>query len=138
MSIATRFAVVQAPNREGVLWSTTYTGAREDLIAAGLATRAQFPQLAKARSSSNGAHPESGLWYLWLERPSADCWSITYYGGGFIAELTRDEMRCLQRHLLNDLQITPETVGAAVLAWRARRTAGERPATPAADTGEPH
>ena len=136
MSIATRFAVVQAPSREGVLWSTTYTGTREALISAGIVTRSQFPRLAKARSSSNGAHPESGLWYLWLEHPVDDRWSITYYSGGFIAELTQEEMRCLQRHLLNDLQITPETVGAAVLAWRARRAAGERPATPAADTGE--
>ncbi|MBI4695002.1 MAG: hypothetical protein HY749_13355 [Gammaproteobacteria bacterium] len=136
MSIATRFAVVQAPSREGVLWSTTYTARRDELVNAGLVTRAQFPRLAKARSSSNGAHPESGLWYLWLEHPTEDRWSITYYSGGFIAELTQEEMRQLQRHLLNDLQITPETVGAAVLAWRARMQAGERPATPAEDTGE--
>ena len=43
---------------------------------------------------------------------------ITYYTDGFIGELDHDGLRQLQRHLLHDLQITPETIGAIVLAWR--------------------
>lgn len=117
MSIAARFAVSPARFGDGIVWSTTYTGRRAALVAAGLASHAQFPAAAKARSSANGAHPESGRWYLWQERPNEDIWSITYYSDGFVRELDRDELRRLQRHLLHDLQITPETVGAIVLAW---------------------
>ncbi len=99
------------------------------LVAAGLATPAQFPALAKARSSSNGAHPESGRWYLWQEQPLGDVWSITYYTEELCDELDIDELRQLQRHLLNDLQITPETIGAIVRRWRERLIEGnERPA----------
>lgn len=118
MPITTRFGVIPAPAGSGVIWSTTYTGARAQLLKAGLATATQFPQQAKARSSSNGAHPESGRWYLWQEQPTSDIWSITYYTPGFVDELDIDELRRLQRHLLNDLQIRPETIGAIVLQWR--------------------
>lgn len=118
MSIAARFAVVLTPTREQVVWSTTYTGRRAALLAAGLATSAQFPRVAKACSSCNGAHPQSGRWYLWQEHPLDDVWSITYYADGLFADFDHDELRLLQRHLLNELQITPETIGAIVRRWR--------------------
>lgn len=118
MPIAARFAVSPARFGEGIIWSTTYTGRRAELIGAGLASHSQFPVTTKARSSANGAHPESGRWYLWQEQPNADVWTITYYTDGFIGELDHDGLRQLQRHLLHDLQITPETIGAIVLAWR--------------------
>lgn len=121
MPIAARFAVILSPARDGVIWSTTYTAPRAQLLNAGLASHSQFPQHAKARSSSNGAHPESGRWYLWQERPTGDIWSITYYADGLIEDLDVEELRQLQRHLLNDLQITPETIGAIVLRWRSLR-----------------
>lgn len=117
MHIRARFAVTLTPSREGVLWSTTYTGRREALIDAGLLTRAQLPALGKARSSSNGGHPEAGRWYLWLEQPADDIWSVTYYAEALFAALDRIELRQLQRHLLNDLQITPETIGEMVRLW---------------------
>jgi len=118
MPIAARFAVSPARFGEGIVWSTTYTGRRAELVGAGVASHSQFPTTSKARSSANGAHPESGRWYLWQEQPNEDIWSVTYYTDGFIGELDQDELRQLQRHLLHDLQITPETIGAIVLAWR--------------------
>ena len=120
MPIAARFAVSASPAGEGIVWSTTYTGPRGQLIGAGLASPAQFPAAARARSSANGGHPEVGRWYLWQEKPDRDVWSITYYTAGFIGEIDADGLRRLQRHLLHDLQITPETIGAIVLAWRSR------------------
>lgn len=122
MSIAARFAVSPARFGDGIVWSTTYTGRRADLLAAGVASLVQFPITTKARSSANGAHPESGRWYLWQEQPNEDVWSVTYYSDGFIGELDQDSLRQLQRHLLHDLQITPETIGAIVLAWRSCAT----------------
>jgi hypothetical protein len=95
MPIAARFAVTLAPARRAVVWSTTYTGSRESLREAGLVTREQFPESTKARSSSNGGHPQAGRWYVWQEK------------------------RQLQRHLLNEFQITPETIGDMVTLWRA-------------------
>ncbi len=118
--INTRFAIAAAPTEGELVWSTTYTATRECLIDAGLATPTQFPEAAKARSSSNGAHPESGRWYLWQEKPLGDVWSITYYAAGFVAELSLNELRQLQRFLLNDRQITPETIGTLVSQWRDR------------------
>jgi hypothetical protein len=118
MPIAARFAVSGARYGADIVWSTTYTGRRDQLLAAGLASHAQFPRGAKATSSANGAHPESGRWYLWQEQPNADVWSITYYTKGFVGEINADGLRRLQRHLLHDLQITPETIGAIALAWR--------------------
>ena len=120
MNIKARFAVTLGPSREGVVWSTTYTGARAQLISAGIVTPAQFPRLTKARSSSNGGHPQAGRWYLWQERPIDDVWSVTYYTDGIFEDLDLDELRQLQRHLLNDLQITPETIGNIVQQWRRR------------------
>jgi hypothetical protein len=116
--ITTRFSVSQARFGEGLVWTTTYTGTREALINACLVVSSQFPQLTKARSSANGAHQESGRWYLWLENPLDDLWSITYYCGGFVAELDKDGLQRLQRHLLFDLQITPDTIGAILIEWR--------------------
>lgn len=116
--ITTRFSVAPARFGEGLLWSTTYTGTREALIKACIVVSSQFPQLTKARSSANGAHPESGRWYLWQENPLDDVWSITYYSAGFVAELDKDELQRLQRYLLFELQITPETIGAIVIEWR--------------------
>ena len=118
MRITTRFTVSPARYSEGLLWATTYTGSRQALLASGLATAAQFPVGTKARSSANGAHPESGRWYLWQESPLDERWSITYYSDGFVGELDADGLRQLQRHLLHELQITPETIGAIVLEWR--------------------
>ena len=118
MKIQARFAVTLAPARDGVVWSTTYTGKRTQLLQAGIATVSQFPQLSKARSSSNGGHPESGRWYLWQELPQEDVWSITYYADGLFEDLDAHELRRLQRHLLNNLQITPETIGSLVQRWR--------------------
>ena len=116
--ITTRFSVSQARFGEGLVWTTTYTGTREALINACLVVSSQFPQLTKARSSANGAHQESGRWYLWLENPLDDLWSITYYGGGFVAVLDKDGLQRRQRHLLFDLQITPDTIGAILIEWR--------------------
>jgi hypothetical protein len=118
MPIAARFAVSAAPTGEGIVWSTTYSACRRQLVDAGLASPDQFPRGGKARSSANGGHPEAGRWYLWQERPDGDVWSITYYSAGFIGEIDADGLRRLQRHLLHELQITPETIGAIVLAWR--------------------
>ncbi len=120
MTIKARFAVTLGPSREGVVWSTTYTGVRQRLIETGIVTPQQFPRHTKARSSSNGAHPESGRWYLWQEHPVDDVWSVTYYTDGIFDDLDLDELRQLQRHLLNDLQITPETIGTIVQHWRRR------------------
>ena len=122
MRISTRFTVSPARYSEGLLWATTYTGSRPALVQAGLVVDAQFPVGTKARSSSNGAHPESGRWYLWQESPLDDRWSITYYCDGFVGELDKDELLQLQRHLLHELQITPETIGAIVVEWRKRAT----------------
>ncbi|MBI2800904.1 MAG: hypothetical protein HYX63_11600 [Gammaproteobacteria bacterium] len=118
MTIKARFAVTLGPLRDGVVWSTTYTATRAQLIESGLVTRTQFPRLTKARSSSNGGHPEAGRWYLWQEQPLDDVWSVTYYSEGIFEDLDLDELRQLQRHLLNDLQITPETIGTIVQQWR--------------------
>lgn len=120
MTIKARFAVTLGPSREGVVWSTTYTGTRAQLINSGIVTAEQFPRHTKARSSSNGGHPESGRWYLWQEQPVDDVWSVTYYTDGIFEDLDIDELRQLQRHLLNDLQITPETIGTIVQQWRRR------------------
>jgi len=116
--ITTRFAVSMARFSNGLLWSTTYTGTRAALVNACIVVNEQFPILTKARSSANGAHPESGRWYLWLENPLDDEWSITYYGEGFIGELNKEELQSLQRYLLLEMQITPETIGAIVIEWR--------------------
>ncbi len=118
MPIAARFAVSPARFGDGIVWSTTYSGRRAELVAAGVASHSQFPTTSKARSSANGAHPESGRWYLWQEQPNEDIWSITYYTDGFIGELDQDGLRQLQRHLLHDLQITPETIGAIAVHGR--------------------
>ncbi|MGD9602232.1 MAG: hypothetical protein AB7O21_09975 [Gammaproteobacteria bacterium] len=120
MTIKARFAVTLGPSREGVVWSTTYTGTRTQLIGSGIVTQQQFPRHTKARSSSNGGHPEAGRWYLWQEQPLDDIWSVTYYTEGIFEDLDLDELRQLQRHLLNDLQITPETIGTIVQQWRRR------------------
>ncbi len=117
-TIQTRFAVTLARFGGELVWSTTYTGTRAALIKACLASKAQFPTLTKARSSANGAHQESGRWYLWQENPLDDVWSITYYSAGFLDELDKEQLLALQRHLLQVLQITPETIGAIVLEWR--------------------
>jgi hypothetical protein len=130
MNIKARFAVTLGPSREGIVWSTTFTGTRENLVASGIVTLQQFPQHTKARSSSNGGHPESGRWYLWQEQPLDDIWSVTYYTDGIFEDLDLDELRQLQRHLLNDLQITPETIGTIVQHWR--RRLNESSAHPAA------
>lgn len=130
MTIKARFAVSLGPSRDGVVWSTTYTGTRRQLLASGITTASQFPRHTKARSSSNGAHPESGCWYLWQEQPSDDTWSVTYYAEGIFEDLDLDELRQLQRHLLNDLQITPETIGKLVRQWRSQISdPNERPTT---------
>jgi hypothetical protein len=134
MPIKARFAVCLAPTRDGVVWSTTYTGTRRQLLASGITTASQFPRHTKARSSSNGAHPQSGRWYLWQEQPVDDIWSVTYYAEGIFEDLDLDELRQLQRHLLNDLQITPETIGNIVQQWRRRLSdQNEKPTTGRAD-----
>lgn len=122
MHISARFSLTLERARRGVLWSTTYTGTREALVNAGLATPGQFPVGTKARSSSNGGHPEAGRWYLWQEQPVEDVWSVTYYTDSLFGELDGQELRQLQRHLLNDLQITPESIGDLVKLWRAGMT----------------
>ncbi len=120
MTINVRFAVTLGPARDGVVWSTTYTGIREQLLQAGIVTPHQFPRHTKARSSSNGGHPQAGRWYLWQEHPQNDSWSVTYYAEGLFEDLDLDELRQLQRHLLSDLQITPETIGVMMRHWRDR------------------
>jgi len=129
MTINVRFAVTLGPSRDGVVWSTTYTGTRELLLQSAIVTSQQFPRHTKARSSSNGGHPQAGRWYLWQEQPLEDIWSITYYADGLFEDLDLDELRQLQRHLLNDLQITPETIGLIMRHWRQRIT--ERNESPA-------
>ena len=121
MPITACFAVTLEPARRGVVWSTTYRGAREALTRTGLVTRDQFPETGKARSSSNGGHPEAGRWYVWQEQPQEDIWSITYYSEELFPGLSLSELRQLQRHLLNEFQITPESIGDMVLIWRAGR-----------------
>lgn len=134
MTIKARFAVTLGPTRDGVIWSTTYTGTRRQLLRAGITTRSQFPRHTKAKSSSNGGHPEAGRWYLWQEQPVDDIWSVTYYAEGIFEDLDLDELRQLQRHLLNDLQITPETIGNIVQQWRRRLSDRKaRPTTGRAD-----
>ena len=120
MPINARFAVTLAPARRAVVWSTTYTASRETLREAGLVTRAQFPESTKARSSSNGGHPQAGRWYVWQEKPQEDIWSVTYYNEELFPALSLHELRQLRRHLLNEFQITPETIGDMVTLWRAR------------------
>ena len=128
MPINARFAVTLAPARRAVVWSTTYTASRETLREAGLVTRAQFPESTKARSSSNGGHPQAGRWYVWQEKPQEDIWSVTYYNEELFPALSLHELRQLQRHLLNEFQITPETIGDMITLWRARSR--ERAAQP--------
>lgn len=131
MHISARFSLTLERARRGVVWSTTYTGTRSALVNAGLATPSQFPVGTKARSSSNGGHPEAGRWYLWQEQPIEDVWSVTYYTEALFPDLDMQELRQLQRHLLNDLQITPESIGDMIKLWRenaepdaSRRAAG--------------
>ena len=133
MTIKARFAVTLGPSREGVVWSTTYTGTRAQLLRCGIVTKPQFPRVTKARSSSNGGHPEAGRWYLWQEQPLDDIWSVTYYTDGIFEDLDLDELRQLQRHLLNDLQITPETIGNIVQQWRRRLADSAHPTAGRAD-----
>ncbi len=122
MSIQARFSVSAARFGEGLIWATTYSGMRPALLAAGILVNDQFPTATKAKSSANGSHPEAGRWYLWQEDPLHDIWSITYYSAGFVAELGQDALHRLQRHLLHDLQITPETIGAILMEWRKHAT----------------
>jgi hypothetical protein len=133
MTIQARFAVTLCPARDGVVWSTTYTGTREQLLATGIVTTSQFPRQTKACSSSNGGHPQAGRWYLWQEQPVDDVWSVTYYAEGIFEDLSSHELRQLQRHLLNDLQITPETIGHLVQRWRRHLSDNARPTTGRAD-----
>ncbi len=134
MHISARFSVTLERARHGVVWSTTYTGTRSALVNAGLATPGQFPAGTKARSSSNGGHPEAGRWYLWQEQPVEDVWSVTYYTESLFADLDGRELRQLQRHLLNDLQITPESIGDLIKLWRTQ--AASKPSQRAAGAAD--
>lgn len=122
MSIQARFSVSPARFSEGLIWATTYSGTRPALLAAGVVVKDQFPVTSKAKSSANGGPAEAGRWYLWQEDPLHDSWSITYYSEGFVRELDQEALHQLQRHLLHELQITPETIGAILMEWRQHAT----------------
>ncbi|MCP5145474.1 MAG: hypothetical protein H6978_11750 [Gammaproteobacteria bacterium] len=122
--VRTRFAVVPAPSMEGVIWSTTYTATRTRLVNAGLATPSQFPKAAKARSSSNGAHPESGRWYLWQEDPQTDTWAVTYYGS-FLPELSTSELYQLAAYLRRQDTLARDTIDTIIVRWGQAQQRGD-------------
>jgi hypothetical protein len=126
MPIKTRFAVIPSPTLEDVIWSTTYTATRERLINAGLCTPAQFPKAAKARSSSNGAHRESGRWYLWQEDPATDTWAITYYST-FLNDLSTKELYQLATYLRRQDQLARESIDTIILRWGQAQTSAPFP-----------